>query len=210
MLWNSGIEEAGLWLQAEQIQACYCCHTGKGREGMGDAVKLPLLLLVRAGGQGATGREREGGSQWPGDLSGACAKGPAGSGRRSVPGGGPAHPAAGQGRWPGSLPGSPGCCACRLCGWCTRAVSGYGGTAREVWRVSPHDVQLGAEADPARAACVAMPGFVTHGIMPRKLHHRIARKGTAIFTKHEPKQAPDMLITALGSQQETGEQRKSS
>lgn len=65
------------------------------------------------------------------------------------------------------------------------------------------DVQLGAEADPARgAARVATPERVTHGIMPGKLHHHIARKGTAVFTKHEPEQAPDVLIGALRSQQE--------
>lgn len=47
---------------------------------MGDAVKMPLLLPVHAGGQGAAGREREGGSQWPGDLSGARARAPQAAG----------------------------------------------------------------------------------------------------------------------------------
>jgi len=50
---------------------------------------------------------------------------------------------------------------------------------------------------------VATPGCVTHGIMPRKLWHRIASKGTAIFAKGEPERAPDVLIRALNSRQET-------
>lgn len=68
--------------------------------------------------------------------------------------------------------------------------------------VSPA-VQLGAGADPTQGARVATPGCVTHRIMPRKLHHRIAREGTAVFTKHEPEQAPDMLIRVSDSWQET-------
>lgn len=118
-----------------------------------------------------------------------------------MPGGGPAHPAAGQGGWPGSLPGSPGCCAC----WLGADAPGLRAVTEAQFRrwCVPRDVQLGAEADPAQGARVATPGCVTHGIMPRKLHHRIARKGTAVFTKHEPERAPDVLITPLDSRQET-------
>lgn len=75
--------------------------------------------------------------------------------------------------------------------------------ARFKVRRVPRDVPWGDEADPVPGACVAAPGCVTHGMLPRKLHHCVVRKGTAVFAKHEPEQAPDVLIRAPHSRQET-------
>lgn len=52
-----------------------------------------------------------------------------------MPGGGLGHPAAGQGGWPGSLPGSPGCWACRLRSRCLAAGSYEGSVGYERCRV---------------------------------------------------------------------------